>query len=185
MCAGERKRGIGLSVLRGLAGLLVVVLVAGCEADDRSWTPVLEATPPSFLEREVETALDEVRRARSDVRAAPEMAESLLSGAQERLEHLSGVYLPLYRAKVAVANAYREVALGETDAALTNVEDARESVVSVNRATEGALEPELQQIVEPLADARLALEGGSEASAYLERAAETLEDLLTRAGLLR
>lgn len=171
--------------MTGLMVLMGAALVAGCEAGERSWTPVLEATPPSFLEREVDAALGEVRRARSDVRAAPDMAEALLEDAGDRLEHLSGVYLPLYRAKVAVANAYREAALGATEAALANVDEARESVAAVNRATEGALEPELQQVVEPLADAQLALEGGSEASAYLERAAETLEDLLTRAGLLR
>ncbi|MGK7313307.1 MAG: hypothetical protein ACN0LA_13815 [Candidatus Longimicrobiales bacterium M2_2A_002] len=120
-------------------------------------------------------------------RAAPDMAGALLEDAGERLEHLSGVYLPLYRAKVAVAKpyAYREVALGESAAALSNVDEARESVAAVTRATQGALEPELQQVVEPLADAQLALEGGSEAPAHLERAAETLGDLLARAGLLR
>ena len=182
MRAGEWKSGVGLS---GLMVLMGAMLVAGCDTGEQSWTPVLEATPPSFLEREVDAALDEVRRARSDVRAAPDMAEALLEAAGERLEHLSGVYLPLYRAKVAATNAYREAVLGEIETALSNVDEARESMAAVNRATEGALEPELQQVVEPLADAQLALEGGSEAGPYLERAAETLEDLLTRAGLLR
>ena len=78
----------------------------------------------------------------------------------------------------------RRSVLGETGAALRAVEEAEERVVGVNRATEGVLEAELDQVVEPLADAQLALEGGSDARAHLERAAETLDDLLTRAGLL-
>ena len=57
-------------------------------------------------------------------------------------------------------------------------------VAAVHRAAAGSLQPELEEVVEPLADARLALEGGSDAGPYLRRAAETLEDLLTRAGLL-
>jgi hypothetical protein len=98
--------------------------------------------------------------------------------------HLTEVYLPLYRAKVMVTNAYREHALGDSGAALRSVAAARDAVAAVNRATGGALELELQQVVEPLADARLALESGSDAGAYLEQAAEKLADLLARAGLL-
>ncbi len=165
--------------------LATVLLLAGCEPSSREWTPVLESTPPSFLEREVEQALGEVRRAREEVGSAPESAESALDRATDRLAGLSEIYLPLYRAKVEVTNAYRRHALGDDGGALRAVEAALDAAGSVNRATDGELEAELHQVVEPLADARLALEGGSEAAPYLERAAETLDDLLTRAGLLQ
>ncbi len=182
---GTKRKGSQLSRMRRAVVLAAVVaLAAGCETKGGEWTPVLESTPPSFLERELGEALEEVRLARDNVRSEPAAAEATLDEALHRLEALTEVYLPLYRAKVFVTNAYREQALGDTGAALRDVEAAREAVTEVNRATEGALEPELQQVVEPLADAQLALEGGSDASLYLERAAETLEDLLTRAGLL-
>lgn len=85
----------------------LAVLLAGCEQADGGWTPVLESTPPAFLERELEETLAEVRRGRSMVRTEPETAEAELDRATERLTGLTGVYLPLYRAKVAVTNAYR------------------------------------------------------------------------------
>ena len=171
-------------MLRVVAAAAVVALVTGCETEAMEWTPVLESTPPAFMERELEEALAEIRLARENVRSEPAAAEATLDEALERIRGLSEVYLPLYRAKVFVTNAYREQALGETGAALRSVESAREAVTAVNRATGGELEPELQHVVEPLADARLALEGGSDPSRYLERAAQTLADLLTRAGLI-
>lgn len=174
----KAKRRVG-AVLAG------VLLLTGCEADAPEWTPVLESTPPSFMEREVEQALVEVRQAREDATESPESTVELLDRATERLARLSEVYLPLYRAKVEVTNAYRLNALGDAGAALRAVESAQDAAGAVNRSTAGELEAELHQVVEPLADARLALEGGSDAGPYLERAAETLDDLLTRAGLLQ
>lgn len=164
-----------------------VLIVAGCEGADRgrAWTPVLEGTPPSFLEREVGRALEEVRGARAEMAGAPEAAGAALDDAAARLANLMDVYLPLYRAKVEVTNAYRRHALGQDGATLRAVEAAQEAVMGVNRATGGALEPELDEVVEPLAKARLALDGGSDAGPHLQRAAETLSDLLTRAGLIR
>lgn len=170
----------------GAWGLLALAgLLSGCGQTDGGWTPVLESTPPAYLERELEQTLAEVRRAGVVVGTEPEAAGAELERAVGRLVHLTEVYLPLYRAKVMVTNAYREHALGDSGAALRSVEATRDAVAAVNRATEGALESELQQVVEPLADARLALESGSDAGAYLEQSAQTLEDLLARAGLLK
>lgn len=169
---------------RAWAVIALTALLAGCQQVEGGWTPVLESTPPAFLERELEQTLVEVRRARSMVGTEPETAGAELDRATERLTGLTGVYLPLYRAKVAVTNAYREHGLGDDGAALRSVAAAREAVATANGATEGALESELRQVVEALADAELALEAGSDAGAYLERAAEKLEDLLARAGLL-
>lgn len=174
-----------MSATHAAWGLLVLAaLLSGCDQTAGGWTPVLESTPPAYLERELEQTLAEVRRAGVVVETEPESAAAELDRAAGRLVHLTEVYLPLYRAKVVVTNAYREQALGDTGEALRSVAAARDAVAAVNRATEGALESELQQVVEPLADARLALESGSDAGAHLQRAAEKLEDLLARAGLL-
>lgn len=171
-------------VRAGVVAVLVGLLACGGGAE--GWTPVLEGTPPTFLEEELGRALAEVRTAREALEAEPE-AESAVSSSLEsaagRLDDLVTIYLPLYRSKVTAANAYRHLELGDETQARRGIDEVEERVLAISESTGGRLEAELEGILELVADARVALEAGSAAAGHLERLAEALDNLLTRAGL--
>lgn len=172
----------------GVVALMIGLLACGGGAE--GWTPVLEGTPPTFMEEELGRALAEVRTAREGLEAgSPEAGESAeavasLEAAAGRLEGLITVYLPLYRAKVATTNAYRHLEMDNLGEARRSIDDVEEGILAISRSTGGSIEAELEGVLEWVADARVALEAGSpEASSHLRRLAETLDNLLTRAGL--
>lgn len=174
---------------RGLLGLVLVALLGACEPQDGEWSPVLEADVPRFLATELERVRDDVVEARravtSDAEDAGGPAAERLRDAEDRLSTLTGVYLPLYGAKVAAANAYRRHQLGEEREASRDLDRIDEAVAVASRTSAGALEAELEQVSERVARARVALEGGStEAGERLRELAELLDDLITRAGLV-
>lgn len=166
---------------RAVVLLVASALVAGCESGEGGWTPVLEGTLPGFLETELEQVTEDVRAARSE----PGQAEARLEEAERRLVALTGIYLPLYRAKVEASNAYRHHELGDDGAAVRALERVESVVAAVSRESAGTLEAELEQLSSEVAKARVALEAGSVgASENLRRLAEMLSDLVTRAGLI-
>jgi hypothetical protein len=161
--------------------LMATAIVAGCERRDGGWTPVLEGTMPAYLETELERVTEEVRAARS----APAESASRLEEAERRLVNLTGVYLPLYRAKVDASNAYRHHEMGDDAEAGRALDRVESMVAAVSRETAGTLEAELERVSGEVARARVALEAGSgEAGGDLRRLAELLNDLITRAGLI-
>lgn len=169
-----------------LLPVLVVVLLAGCQGDDgEGWTPVLEEAPPTYLEAELVRISAAVEGARSSLVEAPESAESELEEAAARLESLSAVYLPLYRSRVAAANAYRQYELGRTADALASLEVVNAAILAVSERTGGALERELEGVAEHAARARVSVSGDAPTAAtHLRGLTETLSDLVTRADLL-
>lgn len=182
--ATDREDG-GMNGYGGILTLLLAMaLTTGCGTDGEGWTPVLESTPPTFLDQELVRALEEVREAREAVPAS-DAAGAALEQVEDRLEAVVEVYLPLYRAKVEAANAYRYHQLGQGQALERSLDAIEEGVMAVSRAREGELAAEMQHVSELVADARVALEGGpAGAGQQLQRLAEALDDLVTRAGLL-
>jgi hypothetical protein len=166
--------------------VLCVAGVAGCDPDGgpaAASAPLVETTAPRYLE-------DELARVAEDVQAALESSDAeestaRLEDAATRLEALTAVYLPLYRARVEAANALRLYAGGESADAERALGRAEEMILTVSRGSPGRMERELETAAAQVGRARVAVAGDSgEAEPNLRRLVETLTDLLERAGLV-
>lgn len=171
--------------IRVEAVLALAVLLVACQPRDGGWLPVLESAVPTYLERELMRATEDVEAGRAVLESAPEETAERLEEAAARLRSLSGVFLPLYRARIDAANAYRYHALDRDRDALDALTAVDEAIGAVARETGDAIEAELERVSAMAARSRVSLQSGSsEAAAHLETLSETLTDLVARAELI-
>ncbi len=169
----------------GLLTLLVGMGISGCEPRQEGWTPVLEETSTAFLETETQRLLEHIRTAQGALATDPRVVERSLSEAEASLEHLTGYYIPLFKARESAYNAYRSLLLGD-DIRLRAELGAIEAGLDVmaEGASGGRLQ-ELQALAELLAAARLSVESGpGEGAPALERLARELNQAALKGDLV-
>jgi hypothetical protein len=173
------KRGFPLLVL-GLLGS-----AGGCDSRPEGWTPVLEETSTVFLETETARVLSHIEAARDRLGTDPAGAEAELSDAQATLEDLRDYYLPILHARERAYNAYRSLYLGDGARVMDELSGIEEILGTVAADAESGALQELQALGEALADARLAVEAGSEeAGPALESLARRLNQAALKGDLI-
>lgn len=166
--------------------IVAILLLAGgvvsCQRAPAGWTPVLEETSTSYLETAIDRALERVSAARDRIRSDPGQAEELLAVAEDRLQSLQQIFLPVFRARSRAYNAYRYHFLGRDDDAAEELERIEDILLEVGERAEGPLLAELEQLQDRVAEARLELQAGSSGiTSALRELARSLEIFVARA----
>lgn len=171
-------------VLTGSA-LLLCALAWACQDRPEGWTPVLEENSTAFLESETGRVLERVRAAREAMTVDPAEAEANLQEAESSLEHLIAYYLPLLQAREQAYNAYRSLLRLDERQALQDLAKIEHLLEGMAESASGGRLHELQSLGEELADARLAVESGSEEGrSALEALARALNEAVVKGDLI-
>jgi len=146
---------------------------------------VLEETSTVFLETETARILSHIEAARDRLGTDPAGAEAELADAQATLEDLRDYYLPILHARERAYNAYRSLYLGDGARVMDELSGIEEILGAVAAEAESGALQELQALGEALADARLAVEAGSEeAGPALESLARRLNQAALKGDLI-
>jgi len=164
---------------------LAPIAVLGCGSKSARLSPFVEETSTAFLQTETEAVATHVGAAISQLGSDPETAAAELAVAQEGLDHLLTYYLPLLEARERAYDAYRYFHLDQTGRTAEQLDQVEAILISVAEADSGGLRPEMEDPLEKLEHARLAVEtGADEASEALETLAARLNQLLLKGGLI-
>lgn len=158
---------------------------AGCRPAPEDWIPVMEETSTTFLRTETEAVAARVRSAASHLPANPAGAAADLAAAEIGLGHLLTYYLPLLEAREHAYNAYRHFHLGRTAQTARELDEVETILTTIAQAGNRRLLDEMQEPLEDLEDARVALDADSRAAAEgLQALATRLNFLLLKGGLV-
>jgi len=147
------------------AAAVSTVAGSGCSERPDDWSPVLEETSTTFLETETERVLNDVTSALEQLQTHPDQAEAALQQAVRSLEAINDFYLPLFQAREKAYNAFRYLRLGDHDQVARELETIETTITSMVQKAEGGTLAELQTLAEAVADARVAVEAGTDQGA--------------------
>ena len=169
-----------------IAGTVALCLsLTGCRNQSQPWVPVLEETSTVALKAEAEAAIAEVEAAQKALVTAPDEAAFSLEKAHLSLGRLLDYYLPVLEARERAYNAYRHYALGERHLTLKELDQVERILVGVAQGDHGHLLREMEDPLEEIEVARVALEANpDEARQALESLARRVNFLLLKAEMV-
>jgi hypothetical protein len=164
---------------------LAAMANVGCSREPESWIPVLEESSTAFLKTETEAVASRVRSARSQLPVNPEDAAADLAAAEDGLDHLLTYYLPLLEARERAYNAYRHFYLGKAEETARELDEVEAILMTVAEAGPGHPLRAMEEPLERLEDARVALGVDTgEAAEALQALANRLNYLLLKGRLV-
>ncbi len=170
------------TVIAGCAGLLLLVACGGWK-EVRMELPELNSA--GSLRTEIDRALREVKEAQAALSPDAGKARQPLAAAVESLHRLADYYVPVLIARDAAYNAYRLFQLRDNNAAVKEIDVAADTLAKTAEAGGGALNKTVQEPLDALGEAKLAVTGDRpEAGQTLQRAVYLLNGLIVKGGLV-
>jgi hypothetical protein len=144
---------------------IVAVAVAACQSTDQRF-PLL-ARDPSVgpLRSEVESALAALAEARGALRPDVAKSDAAIGRAQQTLRDLADFYLPLLETRQRACYAYELASAGRSSAARSELDAVEAILLEMAKVEAGPVVRGLEEPLDLLEEARLALAAGASGSA--------------------
>jgi hypothetical protein len=164
------------------AGLL---LLAACGGPQEIQTEMPELNSAGSLRTEIDRALREVQEARAGLDPKSVKAQQPLDAAAASLQRLADYYVPVLVARDDAYNAYRLFRMNDKNGAVREIDVAVNILEKTAEAGDESLSKTIQQPLEALGEAKLAVNGDRpDAGPTLQRVVYLLNAMIVKGGLV-
>lgn len=162
-----------------------LLLLAACGRQQEVRTEMPELNSVGSLRTEIDRALREVEEARAGLGRESVKAGQALDAAAESLHRIAGYYVPVLQARDGAYNAYRLFRLNDKGGAVKEIDVAANLLVKTAGTGGASLSKTIQEPLEALGEAKLAVTGNrADAGPTLQRAVYLLNEMIVKGGLV-
>jgi len=162
---------------------MIVAWAAACQPVKQRFPPLTRDPSVGFLRAEVDTASAALAAALEGLPPKAGQSQAAIERAEQTLGRLSGYYLPVFEARQRAYNAYELASVDRMQAARSELDAVEKILLAVAQAESDHIARELQEPLDLLEEARLALASDSGTGEHLAALAEYLSLMLLKGRL--